>query len=222
MNHFALTIRFPGGGPLIGGHAAVPQGMHASHARRSDGAPYIPATALRGALRETLEAVLRGSGDHRACSGGDGIDPSESDPDTPTQHRCELGPEGGPCIACQMFGTRREAITEAESAFSGLVVGNAELHGEPNWTTRAGVSLNRQHRSAADQRLFFAQIPGGSAGAPLEFVARGWLRNPVLGRFFEAAVRATTHIGAGPNPRLGPRRTRTVLEFVRSGARAPG
>ena len=80
MRHFALTIRFPTGGPLIGGTAATPEGYHAHHAARGE-APYLPATALRGALREALEAVLRGSGEHRACAGGTGLEPDHEPPE---------------------------------------------------------------------------------------------------------------------------------------------
>jgi CRISPR/Cas system CSM-associated protein Csm3 (group 7 of RAMP superfamily) len=74
MKPFELVLTFPTGGVLIGGYSAVPDGMHASHAVDRHGRPMLPATALRGALRETLEALLRGAGEP-ACAGGDGVDP---------------------------------------------------------------------------------------------------------------------------------------------------
>jgi CRISPR-associated protein Csx10 len=78
MRSFDLTVRFPTGSLLVGGASATPRGFHASHAQLPDGRPYIPATALRGALRESLETLLRGTGEHQACAGGDGIDPGEA------------------------------------------------------------------------------------------------------------------------------------------------
>lgn len=83
MRSFDLTVRFSTGSLLVGGASATPRGFHASHAQL-DGRPYIPATALRGALRESLEALLRGTGEHQACAGGDGIDPGETSIAGPT------------------------------------------------------------------------------------------------------------------------------------------
>ncbi|HEX7840010.1 MAG TPA: RAMP superfamily CRISPR-associated protein, partial [Kofleriaceae bacterium] len=196
MSHFALTVRFPGGGPLVGGAATTPQGFHASHAELPDGRPYIPATALRGALREALEAVLRGTGEHRACAGGDGIDPERTDTGVPVR-RCDLGIDGAPCLACRLFGTRRAAIGANERAFSGLVLGDAMPVGEPRWTTRPSVALARASRSASDKQLVFQRVPEADGGAPLTFTAHGRVSDESLSRYLEAATRATTHVGSG-------------------------
>ena len=204
MGDFELTIRFPGGGPLIGGAATCPQGFHASHAALPDGQPYIPATALRGALREALEAVLRGSGEHRACAGGDGLDPSGGDAamtGKAAHGSCELGSEGTPCLACRLFGTRRAQIGPGERAFSGLVLGDASLAREASWTTRPVVAIDRARRSASDQQLVFQRIP--HSVEQLAFIARGRVSDPALAKYLEVATRATKHIGSGRSRGLG-------------------
>lgn len=199
VSHFALTVRFPGGGPLIGGAASIPRGFHASHAQLPDGKPYIPASALRGALRESFEAVLRGTGEHSACSGGDGMDPEicNGSPEDVPSGLCTLGPGGTPCLACRLFGTRRSSIGAAERAFSGLVLGDALPVGTPGWTTRPSVAVGRASRSAKDKHLLFQRIPAAPGDEPLTFTALGRVRDPSLAAYLEAATRATTHIGAG-------------------------
>lgn len=201
MRSFHLIVRFPGGGPLVGGASTTPYGCHASHAQLPDGRPYLPATALRGALRESLEALLRGTGEHRACAGGDGVDPDHPDPgariEPGTDRACSLGNEGAPCIACRLFGTRRRMISDAERAFSGLVLADAMPDDAARWTVRPSVALARASRSAANQQLVFRRIPEAAGKAPLTFEARGRMNDASLEAYFEAAVRATTHLGAG-------------------------
>ncbi len=201
MRSFELTVRFPGGGPLIGGAASTPHGFHASHAQLPDGKPYIPATALRGALRESFEALLRGTGEHRACAGGDGVDPEHPDPDDGAEadadRTCSLGGDGTPCLACRLFGARRPRIGDAERAFSGLVLGDALPVGEPRWTVRPSVALARARRSAADMHLVLQRIPEAVGDAPLEFTARGRVNDAALAPYLDAAARSTPHLGAG-------------------------
>lgn len=212
MRHFTLTVRFPGGGPLIGGASTTPPGFHASHARRPDGRPYLPASALRGALRESFEAVLRGTGEHGACAGGDGIDPGLDSAALARQVPpgcCRLGANDTPCLACRLFGTQRPQIGAGERAFSGLVLGDAVLDGEPHWLTRTAVAIDRAHRSASDQQLVFQRIPASGAGV-LTFVAHGRLRDATLAHYLEAAIRATTHVGSGRSRGLA----QVVLELT--------
>lgn len=118
MRPFTLTVSFPGGGPLIGGASTTPYGVHASHAQlppdgSAEGKPYLPATALRGALREALEAVLRGDG-QPACAAGSGGDPDEPDPAGPpaatgSSDPAERADAGRPTVAST-------ATTQAGSA----------------------------------------------------------------------------------------------------------
>lgn len=201
MRAFHLIVRFPGGGPLVGGAASTPLGFHASHARLPNDKPYIPATALRGALRESFEALLRGTGEHRACAGGDGIDPEQADPGAGAAdsagRACGLGGDGAPCLACRLFGTRRPSIREGETAFSGLVLGDAAPISDHRWTARPSVALARSRRSAADQHLVFRRIPEATCDAPLTFRAQGRVDEESLEPYLEAAARATTHLGAG-------------------------
>lgn len=233
MSHFTLHISFPSGGPLIGGYSATMAGVHKSHAQhpslnprtpprrgasealehrvddRDNGQPvaYLPATAMRGALRMTLEAVLRGAG-HSACARGSGIDPAAAGsaaaatPDaTPTSlpHAtpCTLGEAGAPCLPCRLFGTQADGLRPGAHAFSALVLGDASPASTVAWSMRPGVSVTRSSRSANENRLFMQRAPTGAAGRPLRFVAHGRLIDPTLKPNLEAAVRATTHIGAG-------------------------
>ncbi|HEX3757833.1 MAG TPA: RAMP superfamily CRISPR-associated protein [Kofleriaceae bacterium] len=230
MRAFDLIVRFPGGGPLIGGAAVTPPGFHASHARLRDrepndgkpgddepyeGKPYLPATALRGALRESFEALLRGTGEHRACAGGDGIDPEPGDPDAGAAagaaRACTLGGDGTPCLACRLFGTQRASIGCTERAFSGLVLGDAALVGSHRWTARPSVALARASRSAADQQLVFRRIPEATGDGPLTFRAEGRVNEASLEPYFDAAARATTHLGAGRSRGLA--RVKVAVEW---------
>lgn len=195
MTHFELTVRFPGGSPLIGGAAVAPAGFHANHAALADGRPYIPATALRGALRETLEALLRGAG-HRACTGGDGVDPDGNTSIDNLGVACTLGTDGACCVACQVFGTRRLGLGDRERASSGLVLGDAMPTSSVSWTSRPSVAVDRRTRSAADQHLRFQRVPQAGA-APLAFVAEGRVLEDSLLPYVNAAVQATTHVGSG-------------------------
>lgn len=235
MRSFDLTVRFPAGSPLISGASATPHGFHASHAQLPDGRPYIPATALRGALREALEALLRGTGEHRACAGGDGIDPeqvaaaSETAGEDSTGQTagaartgatagearrgktagegsagataakapsCTLGSDGGTCLACRVFGTRRPMISADDRAFSGLVLGDAVPAGAFRWAARPSVAVARGSRSAANKQLVFRRIPETAEREALRFAARGRVSD-ALAPYLEAAARATTHVGAG-------------------------
>jgi CRISPR/Cas system CSM-associated protein Csm3 (group 7 of RAMP superfamily) len=210
MSEFTLELRFPAGAPLIGGYAALVPGLHAAHARRprmdrrgsGDREPYVPATALRGALRETLEALLRGQG-LPACMRGTGIDPEQPPAaDQPRPERCELD-RGGPCVPCRLFGTRGTGLRAGQFAFSALVLGDGAPVQETDWAVRHSVSIDRSRRSAADQRLLARQVPATAAGRPLLFEARGRLLAPDLQAALEAAVRATTHVGSGRSRGLG-------------------
>jgi len=191
MSEFELQLSFRGS-VLIGGHSAVPDGAHASHARLDDGRPMIPASAIRGALRESLEGLLRAEG-IAACSGGDGVEPR-------TSRGAQGGPcqldEGRPCRACRLFGGGRRQLPQGERTFSALVLGEA-LPGEDIilWQKRHNVAIDRRRQSAADKMLVQRQIPEDD----LTYVATGRLTSigGTLKQDFEAAVCATSHIGAG-------------------------
>jgi CRISPR/Cas system CSM-associated protein Csm3 (group 7 of RAMP superfamily) len=214
MKHFELILRFPGSAPLVGGHTGDAGGAHVGHATDERGRPVLPSTAIRGALRATLEALCRGAG-KPACTGGDGRPPdelpapatdaapgttsdtAERETDSP---RCTLD-HGDRCLPCRLFGSQRASLDAGETAFSALVLESACLVSEDQgWQLRPGVAVSRTHRSAHDKALVFQRVP---AGTDLCFVARGRLRVPALAAPFEAAVRATLHIGAGRSRGLG-------------------
>lgn len=200
-NPFRLTVTCPRGTVLVGGYSSVPEELDAVHARRADGRAIIPASALRGALREGLEALLRGDG-QAACAGGDGVDPSANEGSAePTP--CTL--DGGqPCVACRLFGTRRDALPAGQRAFSGLVVGDAVAPEPTETTIRHGVTLDRRRRSARSGLLFNRELPllSNQDGAP-HFVAEGRLLDAGLRDAFLAATRITQHLGSGRSRGLG-------------------
>ncbi len=215
MKYFRVNIHFPAGSVLIGGYAEVPDGLHGAHARDRAGRPILPATAIRGALRESLEAVLRGA-DMQACAGGTGLTAEAADSDGAKPIPCILH-NGGRCIACRLFGTQRSAIDTDERRFSALVLeegtsaSNADV-----WTNQPGVSISRKRRSAEDKRLFLRSVPATSR--TLHFSANGRLLDEQLKTYFDAAVRATTHLGSGRS--RGYARVNLSLEWLESGQTA--
>lgn len=193
MSAFELILRFPRGSVLIGGHAPVPDGVHAVHARLGDGRPFLPASAIRGALREALEGMLRAN-ELPACSGGDGVIPLGFA--TTPRPSCTLD-EGRPCRACRLFGGGRSVVPEGERTFSALVLGEGlpADDGRVAWQSRFGVAIDRKRRSAADQMLVRRMVPEPE----LAFRSAGRLttEKDTLRSDFEAAVEATTHLGSG-------------------------
>ncbi len=191
MIPFELVVKFPSGTVLVGGYSAVPKWLDAVHASDKEGKPVVPATALRGALRESLEALLRGV-ELPACQGGTGLSPGDAS-DAP--RRCALD-EGRPCKACRLFGQQRDRLDPGERSFSGLILGQASLTPGPRveWQDVHSVAITRSHRSAEDGLLFNRRVP---ALAGRELVARGWLLDDELRPFLVAAVMATTHVGSG-------------------------
>lgn len=201
--HFTMKVRCPRGTIAIGGYSPVPEELDAVHARDRDGAPLLPSTALRGGLRESFEALLRGAG-FRACRGGDGVDPRDqpSTGEAKSPEPCTLE-QGGPCKACQLFGTQRASSGPNAIPFGALVLGDALAHPETAhpWSITHGVSIERQRRSAADGRLFNRETP--APGVDLVFVAEGRVLDPTMADELEAAVALTKHIGSNVSRGLG-------------------
>lgn len=194
---FTLIIRVRGS-VAVGGAASVDRTHHGASARDSGGRPYIPATALRGALRSSLEALLRGAGAD-ACAGGTGL-PADA-PDRARAIPCTRGEGGQRCLACRLFGGHREHLAPDAAFFSALVLEDATTTAEPTWTTRPTVGIGRSTRAANNQTLAMQHVP-----APTDkvvFTARGRLLDPSLMPTFEAALRVTTHLGAGRSRGLG-------------------
>ncbi len=185
MRHFDLVLHFPGGGPLVGGQAAHVAGAHTVHVRDQPGRPLIPSTAIRGALRESLEALLRAL-DRPACMGGGGRAFGQSAGTAEAAHAvprtrptCTL--DGGDrCLPCRLFGSSQMGLAPGQTAFSSLVLDDARLaSGHVGWYMRPGVAIDRARRSARDRELVFQHVPGGR---DLRFVASGRLRVPEASR----------------------------------------
>ncbi len=197
---FDLVAVVPQGTIAIGGYSKTPLGYDQTHARDKNGRSLIPATSLRGALRENLEAVLRAAG-KGACVRGTGLSASHQ-PDEP-YIECILGEDEQPCDACRLFG-RAEVGGERASHLSALILGDALLEGEARPDVeRHGVSLDRRSRSAQEGLLFNALLP--AAGQELRFRAEGRLIRDTEKLFdlLKAAATLTTHIGGGQSRGMG-------------------
>ncbi|GIX08052.1 MAG: hypothetical protein KatS3mg115_2455 [Candidatus Poribacteria bacterium] len=92
--------------------------------------PIVPATTLKGWLREGAERVLRGVG-LSACDG--------SSPQTVC----------GECLVCKVFGSPQRR--------SPLRFRDVRLR-EALWDVRANVSLSRHRKAAYEERLFFSEV----------------------------------------------------------------
>lgn len=146
MNHATLRIRARG--PLlVGGHTAPPVGTDARTATDPHGRPVIPASVLRGAIRESVYRLAR----------------SEDLPACVAWERCA----DAECWTCRIFG-RRDALAR-QFASSGspsegrgwarppFRVGDATLtnpHDPSAVRPRHGVGIDRWTGRAASQRLY--------------------------------------------------------------------
>ncbi|MBN1605713.1 MAG: hypothetical protein JW940_03730 [Polyangiaceae bacterium] len=209
MIPFEIHATFPAGTLLVGGYSAPPEGVDSRYACDIEGRPLIPATALRGALRESLEALLRGAG-IVACQGGTGRSPGSPEPPT----LCSLD-DGSPCRACRLFGYQRSSIEPGERAFSSLVLGAATVAAPRcSWSERPGVSISRSRRSAEEDLLFERIVPDVQG---LTLGAHGQVLDEASFRDLCAAARATTHIGSGRSRGYA----RVELKVLRREAAAP-
>ncbi|GBD08603.1 hypothetical protein HRbin22_00844 [Candidatus Thermoflexus japonica] len=109
-------------------------GVDKAMARAPNGTLALPATTLKGFLREKAEILLRAWG-HRVCVG-------------PEPKRLCKGPEL--CLVCRVFGSPRRP--------SPLHFSDGHLiTEETNPSVRAGVAISRHRRAAFPQRLFFVE-----------------------------------------------------------------
>jgi CRISPR/Cas system CSM-associated protein Csm3 (group 7 of RAMP superfamily) len=110
--------------------------------------PIVPATTLKGWLRESAERILRGLG-QKACDG------SRAD--------SVCGPESDLCRVCEVFGNPR--------ARSPLYFSDAILDGSAT-DVRMNVSLSRHRKTAYEERLFSTEVAWQS---PIRARIEGWL-----------------------------------------------
>ncbi len=194
MKTYQLRVE-PLGGLLLGGTTCA--GVSDSTARDGEGVPLIPATALKGALREQLERLLRGTNEATADAAIArivGIEP----PRTP-------GPDGG--LERIGGGSTRIYLSDARILDTSI---REFFKAGGGLMTRQQVSLDRASRCSADQRLFAREtiapfIPGLVFIADVDLAQL--LADEKHGREdlkrLNAAVQAVFALGAGRSAGLG-------------------
>jgi CRISPR-associated protein Csx10 len=183
--------------------------IHDATLRRPSGAPYIPASALKGAIREQL-VRLSSEEDARRILGGRGfrqdLDPAKLLPQDVAP--ASVAPErvGG--------GYTRVYLGDADLDEAGSVPFREGL----GYTVRAQVSIDRRGRRAAHQRLFQRQV-FGSRGEEVVFRAPvdTTLLEPTDTTLFEGAVRSVFALGSSRTRGLGW----VELELVADGSGSP-
>ncbi len=112
-------------------------GADKAQTRDTMGRLVMPATTIKGFLREKAELLLRTWG-HPVCVG--------PEPGTMCDSRT-------PCLVCQVFGNPRLA---APLRFGDAVL----ISPEEETVIRSGVAISRHRRAAYPQRLFFVETTG--------------------------------------------------------------
>lgn len=120
-------------------------GVHAATVRRSNnGLPFLPASALKGALREQLSR-LAGEGEAKTIFGGKGVD--------------SRGKKDEDAVAAEIpgGGTARVHISD------GHLISNPDLFNSGSaYAVRTQVAIDRHRRRAADNHLFLRETVGPS------------------------------------------------------------
>jgi CRISPR-associated Csx10 family RAMP protein len=201
-------------GPLLVAGDASALGADLATARRFDGqrfVPYIPATALRGAVRLQLEGLLRGDG--QAAVGPYPLDSGADakDLDDPV---------------ARLFGYSGPKDERVGSLEGKLRFGDA-LPLDPERAAdairvRPGLEIDDQTSSAADRKLFFREV--ADIGSDLVFRAPLDLRDVSADdqRRLRAAVETTDALGAGKAKGGGAIEIRWIEEEMEAGAVVEG
>ncbi|MGB9872245.1 MAG: RAMP superfamily CRISPR-associated protein [Anaerolineae bacterium] len=114
-------------------------GVDKTLARNAEGQWVIPATTVKGFLREKAEVLLRTWG-HPVCIGPEPANMCDGQV---------------PCLVCQVFGNPRH--------LSALRFADAAPISEVGSGVRSGVAISRHRRAAYSQRLFFVETTGPGA-----------------------------------------------------------
>lgn len=179
---------------LVAAGQAADLGVDLTTARRFDGhqlVPYIPATALRGAIRIQLESLLRG-----ARQSAVGPYPASSD-SAPSDPVARLFGYSGPL---RQRGQSREGILRFGDALpASAAAASAAL------AIRPGLEIADHTGTAASSKLFFREV-ADLAREPLVFSAPLRIRDPNEDErahrsrdldLLRAAVASTDALGAG-------------------------
>jgi len=196
-----LSLRFPQG-LLVGGQTAALL-VDVTTAREPGGAPMIPASAVKGALRIVFERLLAGL-ERKVCH-----------PSTP-EWACQ---PPDLCLACQLFGNPaqegllrfHDARIEGEMRHLFTRRERADEPEQPTgmgYALRPGVAISRRQRVAEEELLFFSETV---APMSLTFTSMievlGPLPNPPgqeeTIRLLRAASRSLNALGADKSRGLG-------------------
>lgn len=130
--HLKIELRFSLGSAFhTTGNLRHP-GADRALARNAVGQPVIPATTVKGFLREKAEVLLRTWG-HPVCTGPE------------PGGMCD----GPLCLVCRVFGNPRHPAS--------LRFSDATLLAPVGSAVRSGVAISRHRRAAYPQRLFFTE-----------------------------------------------------------------
>lgn len=150
-----------GGGLLVGGRTASGDFVDAVTSLDKEGLPFIPASTLKGALRESMARLAAAL-------------PEEFENVCSVDKPCQSNSNSSPCVVCRIFGEigqeyanfgddlHAPACTMAES--KRLHLGDArpsrDQHNQASGTLmlRHGIGVDRRVRSVAPQRLFTRKI----------------------------------------------------------------
>ncbi len=187
----------PKGGLLLGG--TTRPGVNDATARDADGVPFLPATALKGALREQLVRILTAAEADTAAASVERILGSVSDA-TPR-------PDGKPT---ERYGGGRTRVFIGDARVRDGAMRSAMKKGSHALVTRHHVSIDRRSRRAADERFFSREVVAPFFDG-LTFIADIdlglLLADPEHGaadlRRLRAAVHAVFALGAGRSAGLG-------------------
>ena len=190
-----LEITVQGHLLVAGGQASASSANLTTARRLHEGrlVPYIPATALRGAVRMQLEALLNGSGeDHEVV---------EPYPFDGTEEKTVAVPKG---IVARLFGFsgktgERRGSGEGAVRFSDALPADP-AQAEKALRVRPGLELENYSSTAEDKKLYFREVAEISA-EPLVFHAGLMIEEAKLQKgdlkCLQAAIEATDAIGAG-------------------------
>jgi len=130
-------------------------GVDKSLSRDPEGRWVIPATTLKGFLREKAEILLRSWG-HAVCLVPNSVSASG--------YTCS---GEALCLVCRVFGNPRRP---SAVRFADAVPLAPEMPHDADSAIRTGVAISRHRRAAYPQRLFFVET---TPAAPSEWVATG-------------------------------------------------
>jgi len=149
--------------------------------QRYDGQFVLPATSLKGALREQAERLMRGHVHICASS-----DPGQMCPNPDNL-----------CLVCRVFGNPRRP---SPLRFQDVLLPQEEMETQ----IRAGVAISRRRRAAVPQRLYFVETTAaGSMQA--QAVVEGFFRQEAeeAAALVVLAARMLPSLGAGRSRGLG-------------------